>query len=291
MYRTGAAIASAIPDALLLPAASAAGFAVGRLNARKRSVVRRNVWRASGGTAVERNVDEAFRTYARYWVEALRIPKPGLDEIRRRTTMEGLEPMEDHLRAGRGVIFVTPHVGNYDMAAAWLAGRGWRVVAVAEELEPPAVYDLFVELRRSVGVEILPHGRVSTAAALLRALREGAIVGLVADRDISGSGVEVEFCGEKTYLPAGPAVLAYRTGAPLAVGALYQRPHGRYHGVLLPPIPVEKSRASAEEIQTLTQRVARDLETLVRRAPGQWHMFQPNWPSDPGYHHFPASRG
>lgn len=287
LYRVGRAVATALPEAVLFPAASLAGTLVARLNRRRRAVVERNLRRVVGQPGLARSVDEAFRSYARYWVETLRIPAPGIEEIRRRTTVEGLEAMRGQIDAGDGVIFVTPHLGSWDVAGAWVASHGWRVIAIAEELHPPALFDLFRELRRSVGVEVHPLGRASSAARLLSGLRTGAVVGLVADRDITGSGVEVEFFGETTGLPSGPAVLALRTGAALAAGALYQRPGGRYHGVILEPIEVTKGRATDEAVRELTQRVARDLETLIAREPGQWHLFQPNWPSDPGYRKAP----
>lgn len=284
LYRSGAALASLVPDAALFPGASAAGQAVAKLNGKRRDVVARNLARVVGPEDLDRCVDEAFRSYARYWVEMLRIPKPGLDEIRARTTHEGLDAMAERLDAGRGVIFVTPHLGNWDIAGAWLASFGWRVIAVAEQVEPPELYDMFVALRRAVGIEVHPLGKGSSARALLTGLRQGAIAGLVADRDISGSGVEVELFGEKTFLPSGPAVLALRTGAALAAGALFHRGTRDYHGVVLPPIDVDAVRnAGDDEVQRITQLVARDLETLIRRAPGQWHLFQPGWPSDPGY--------
>ena len=246
--------------------------------------MRRNLARVVEGSVLERTVDEAFRSYARYWMEALRLPKPGLAEIQRRVTnVEGLDNIARYLDAGRGVIFISPHLGSYDVAGAWLASYGWRILAVAEELEPPELFEMFRTLRRSVGVEIVPAGKGSTARALLSALREGGAVGLVADRDITGSGVEVEFFGEKTFLPNGPAVLALRTGAPLIVGALLQRPGGLYHGVLLEPIEVQAGKADRARADELTVEVARRMEDLIRREPGQWHLFQPNWPSDPGY--------
>jgi KDO2-lipid IV(A) lauroyltransferase len=283
MYRAGSVLASAVPDSILFPAAKFTGTAVGRIDARRRDVVRRNLARVVPANQIDACVDEAFRSYARYWMEALRLPKPGLREIARRTTSEGIEPMAKVLNEGRGVIFVTPHLGNWDVAAAWLASQGWKTIAVAEELEPPELYELFVRLRASIGIEVHPLGRGASARALLSGLRQGAVAGLVADRDISGSGVEVEFFGENTFLPSGPAVLALRTGAPLAAGAMYHRPGGRYHAVALDPIPVEQGRATPEVVQELTQLMARDFETLIRREPGQWHLFQPNWPSDPGY--------
>ena len=265
------------------------GGAVGRFNRRKRAVVRRNLARIVGARDLERTIDEAFRSYARYWVETLRIPKPGSDEIRKRTTVEGIEGLAKHLDAGQGVIFVVPHIGSYDVAGAWVASHGWRVIAIAEELEPPELFELFSSLRGSVGVEVLPVGKGSSARALLNGLRSGAAVGLVADRDISGSGIEVEFFGDKTLIPNGPAVLALRTGAPIAVGALFQRPRGRYHGVVLEPIAVEAAKSDPEKVRHITEAIVAKMEELIRREPGQWHLFQPNWPSDPGYRHSPSS--
>jgi phosphatidylinositol dimannoside acyltransferase len=267
----------------LFRAAEAVGTVVARGNAKRREVVRRNMSRVVDPHDLERAVDEAFRSYARYWMEALRLPKPGLEEIQRRTTVEGLDNIARYLDAGRGVIFVSPHLGSYDVAGAWLASYGWRMLAVAEELNPPELFEMFCTLRRSVGVEVLPAGKGSTARTLLSALRDGAAAGLVADRDISGSGINIEFFGETTMLPNGPAVLALRTGAPLIVGALFQRPGGRYHAVLLDPIEVAAEKADRERVRALTAEVATRMEDLIRREPGQWHLFQPNWPSDPGY--------
>jgi KDO2-lipid IV(A) lauroyltransferase len=283
LYRFGQLAASNLPEGLLFAAAHRVGTAVAHRNLARREVVRRNLARVVPADRLEEVVDEAFRGYARYWVETLRIPKPGTDEIRRRTTSEGLEGLSRLLDDGRSVIFVSGHIGSYDVAGAWLASHGWRVMTIAEEVNPPALFDMFVGLRRSVGIEVHPLGKGSSARALLTGLREGAAVGLVADRDISGSGIEVEFLGEKTKLPDGPAVLALRTGAPIAVGALYQRPAGRYHAVVLDPIEVEPGKADAGRVREITEAVTRNIEELIKREPGQWHLFQPNWPSDPGY--------
>jgi KDO2-lipid IV(A) lauroyltransferase len=285
LYRVGRSIASAIPDRFAIRLAERAGtFASGR-NADQRAVVRRNLSRVVGEADIEPLIDAAYRSYARYWIEALRMPKPGLEEIKRRTTHEGLEHLERYRKEGRGVIIVLPHVGSYDVAGAWVASLGWKILAVAEEVEPPELFEMFKNLRKGVGVEILPHGKGSTARALLTALKEGSAIGLVADRDIAGTGIMVPFFGEETLIPNGPAVLALRTGSPIVVGAVYQRPEG-YHAVVLEPIEVELERRSAPgRVEELTREVVSRMEDLIRREPGQWHLFQPNWPSDPGYAH------
>ena len=143
----------------------------------------------------------------------------------------------------------------------------------------PELYDWFVSQRRGIGLTILPLG-AEAGGVLLRTLRGGGLVGLLCDRDIVGNGVEVEFFGERTTLPAGPATLALRTGATLLPTAVYGGP-GRHHtAVIMPPVEAVRSGRFRADVTRLTQQVARDLETLIRRAPDQWYLFQPNWPSD-----------
>jgi KDO2-lipid IV(A) lauroyltransferase len=153
------------------------------------------------------------------------------------------------------------------------------MTAVAEPVDPPELYDWFVSQRQRLGLTIVPLG--DAGGALLRTLRGGGLVGLLCDRDIVGNGVEVEFFGERTTLPAGPATLALRTGAALLPAAVYGGPGRRYHtGVILPPVEAVRTGRLRADVTRLTQQVARDLESLIRRAPDQWYLFQPNWPSD-----------
>ena len=122
-------------------------------------------------------------------------------------------------------------------------------------------------------------------AAVARALGDDHVVCLLADRDLQGTGPEVEFFGERTTMPAGPAMLSLRTGAPILPTAVYftDRVDG-HHAWVRPPLRAERvEKRLRADVDRITQDVARELEILIRRAPSQWHMFQPNWPSDPGY--------
>jgi KDO2-lipid IV(A) lauroyltransferase len=122
-------------------------------------------------------------------------------------------------------------------------------------------------------------------------LRDGGLVGLLCDRDIIGNGVEVEFFGERTTLPAGPAALALRTGAALLTAAVYSEPGGMHSAVVNPPISTARTANLRTDVARVTQLVAAELEGLIRRAPEQWHLFQPNWPSDrPTLHPQPPTR-
>jgi len=153
------------------------------------------------------------------------------------------------------------------------------MTAVAELLEPPELYEWFVSQRAAIGLTIVPLGP-GASGILLRTLRDGGLIGLLCDRDIDGSGVDVEFFGEHTTLPAGPATLGLRTGAPILPTAVYAGP-GHDHTVFIaPPVPAERLGRLRDDVARVTQDIAHALEALIRRAPDQWYMLQPNWPSD-----------
>ena len=232
------------------------------------------------GPALDRAVREVFVSYARYWVESFRLPGITAEEVDAQLSSEGVEHLEQAVAAGKGVIMALPHVGSWDFGGAWIAlVAGHRVTVVAEPLEPPELFQWFADLRRALGLEILALDN-QAGTVLLRRLRERGVVGLVCDRDILGTGVSVEFFGERTTLPSGPATLAMRTGAPILPTAVYFREGGGYHGVIRPPVPVERTGRFRDDTAKVTQLLAHELEVLIRRAPSQWHMLQPNWPSD-----------
>ena len=225
----------------------------------------------------------AFAMYARYWLEGARLATtdPALVEARM-TLPSGWECFEAAMASGRGVILALPHVGSWEWGGAWLALRGYPMTSVAEPLEPPELYEWFVRQREGMGLTIVPLGP-GAGTALLRTLRDGGLVGLLCDRDVGSGGVEVEFFGERTTLPAGPATLALRTGAVLMAAAVYSGPGLRHSAELRPPVDTGRRGSLRADVARVTQAVAGELEVLIRRAPDQWHLFQPNWPSDPGY--------
>jgi lauroyl/myristoyl acyltransferase len=170
-------------------------------------------------------------------------------------------------------------LGGWEYAAAWANNRGHRMLAVVEDIEPPELFEWFLEQRRLLGLDIVALGP-DASAVVTRALRDNRIVALLSDRDLTGDGVEVEFFGERTTLPAGPATLALRTGATLVTLAVYFRPGRDHLAVIRPPIPVEREGRLREDVARITQQLAYEFEALIREAPEQWHLMQPNWPSD-----------
>jgi phosphatidylinositol dimannoside acyltransferase len=282
-YRAGAAIAMALPESFSRPAAGLTGRALGLAMRGRRQMLGRHLRRIHGpdlsGRALDDAVNATFASYGRYWLEVFRLPGQdllALDDDRFR--LEGRDHVDKALADGKGVVIATPHLGNWDLGAAWFASRGYQPTTVVEPIEPPALFDWFCSYRRALGMGIVPLGP-DAGSVLLKKLREGLMVGLVCDRDLAGNGIEVEFFGERTTFPAGPATLALRAGAPLLPGANYFE--GDAHRCIIrPPLDTSRQGTIKEDIARITQALAADFEVLIRRAPDQWHMLQPNWPSD-----------
>lgn len=252
----------------------------------KREMVERHLQRVDPtlkGLRLRQASQNAFDSYMRYYAESFRLPNLSRRQVARSFSVEGFEHLEAALARGNGAILALPHLGGWEWAGRWMADRGHRLTVVVEPLDPPELFEWFVDLRRTLGMNVVPLGR-DAAASVLSALRANEIACLLCDRDIQGGGVEVEFFGERTTLPAGPAMLGLRSGAPvLPVGVYFTPRVDGHHAVVRPPIELSKEGGLREGVARGTQVLARELEGLIRRAPEQWHLFQPNWPSDPGW--------
>ncbi|HEY5250983.1 MAG TPA: phosphatidylinositol mannoside acyltransferase [Acidimicrobiales bacterium] len=284
LYRGLGTAMQRLPESITGPAATVVGLAFTAGRRESRAFYARHIRRVLGTRLSDAEVRtwtrRAFLNYARYWLEGARLPAISSSVVESRMSIEsGYEYLTAGMAAGRGVILALPHLGRWEWGGAWLTLQGFPMTAVAEPVEPPQLYDWFVDQRQTLGLTIVPLGP-EAGGVLLRTLKAGGLVGLLCDRDIVGNGVEVEFFGERTTLPGGPATLALRTGAMLLPAAVYAGP-GRHHtGVILPPVPAVRTGRLRDDVTRLTQQVAHDLENLIRRAPDQWYLFQPNWPSD-----------
>jgi phosphatidylinositol dimannoside acyltransferase len=282
-YRGAYAIAQVLPSSVIdVLAPGVAGLAAWRPGDQRAMVERhqRRVDPGLGGAELQRRVREVFRSYGRYYGESFRLPTIGAEELDRGLSREGFEHVEESLARGVGPILLLPHLGSWEWCAYWLTRvRKVPVTAVVERVEPPALFDWFVEFRERIGMEIVPLGP-DAGRSIVRAIKEPHVIALLCDRDIAGGGTEVTFFGERTTLPSGPAMLALRTGAPLIPTGVYDQGGGRHHAVLRPPIPAERRGSFRDDVARITQAMADELEGLIRRAPEQWHLLQPNWPSD-----------
>jgi len=213
---------------------------------------------------------EAVQSYLRYWCESFRLPSWPVEDVVRRTRTTNEELLREAYARGDGVVIALPHMANWDWAGAWACATGMPLSTVAERLKPERVYDEFVAYRKSLGMEILPLGSDHTFGHLVARVRSGGLVCLLADRDLSRSGVEVDLCGEPAKMPRGPAVLARVTGAPLIPATL------AYVGddmeiTFSPAVPhVEGARGPASMMQGVADAFTRGL----RAHPRDWHMMQ-----------------
>jgi KDO2-lipid IV(A) lauroyltransferase len=286
LFHVGAALARAMPEPVVDVAVRAAGAGAARLNPERRNQVERNLHRVYGSSldrsALRRAVRQTFQSYARYWAESFRLPGTSAAELDARMEVETMAKLDAAVQGGKGAILALPHLGGWEWAGFWLAEVYKHPISVVvESLEPREVFEWFKELREQLGMHVIELGP-DAGGEVIRALKANHVVCLLSDRAIGGGGVEVEFLGERTMLPAGPATLALRTGAPLLPTAIYYR--GRMHqGVLRDPVGVEREGRLRDDVTRVTQAMAYELEALIRAAPEQWHLMQPNWPSDPGY--------
>lgn len=282
-FRAASGVATRIPAPLLGPLAKLGGTGASVPDATRRMLVARNLRRVDPtltGWRLRRAVAETFESYAAYWLEAFRLPSLTPAELDAGMTYEGYEHIEASLARGNGTILALPHLGGWEWTGFWFTRVvGVPITAVVEKIDPPEMFEWFLSFRQSLGMNIVPLGP-DAGREVIAALKRNDLVCLLCDRDIDGSGVEVTFFGEKTTLPAGPATLALRTGADIVVGAMYHRPGGGHHGLLRPPLPIERQGKLRDDVARITQDIATELEGLIRLAPTQWHLMQPNWPSD-----------
>lgn len=270
--------AARLPDPLAWRLPHVVGKAWHRLApARQREMVRTNQARIARhlgepASVLEERVPAAFRSYARYWLDAFRAHTLDPDEVMDRTVLQGDEHLDDVRADGKGAIVATGHIGSWDVGAFYSTRRGWELTVVAEVLEPRPLFERFVRLRRELGLGVIPLVRGGDMIGRLEeVVRDGGTATLLADRDLTRKGPVVEFFGAPCRLPPGPAALARRTGRPVCVGAFLETPRG-WRVRIYEPMDLAHL-----DVVDGTQRVAHALEQLISEAPEQWHVFVPNW--------------
>jgi phosphatidylinositol dimannoside acyltransferase len=290
-YRAGSLIARAMPSVVAGGLANPIGFGANVVNPQRRAMIERHLRRVNPSWSrwrMRAAVQDTFESYARYWVESFRLPTMSARAVAAGIEVVGYEYVTDARQRGNGVVLALPHLGGWEWAGRWLADQGHPVTVIVERIDPPELFDWFADLRAKLGMTVVALGP-EAGKATLQALKKNEVVCLLSDRNIGGGGVEVEFFGERTHLPAGPATLALRTQAPILPVGVYFTPKLNGHlGLVRPPLAVERRNSLRADVARVTQYLAVELEHLIRLAPEQWHLFQPNWPSDPGYGEKPS---
>jgi KDO2-lipid IV(A) lauroyltransferase len=230
------------------------------------------------GAALRALSRQVMRSYARYYLEAFRIQAYTPERIADSTHNEGpnVPATLEYLASGRGVIYALPHMGNFELAGAWIIGRGaGSFTTVAERLRPEAVFQRFLKFRQDIGMEVLPTtGGLNPSGVMAQRLRQGKLVCLVADRDLSNTAVEVDFFGEKALMPAGPAALAVQTGAALMPVGCWFAGDDEWGTHVYDEIPVPASGDRREKIAAMTRQMASVFEQAISEHPEDWHMLQ-----------------
>ena len=254
------------------------GPSVQRLEANLRRVIGYDSLDPAEAGAALRDLSRAtMQSYARYWLEAFRLqiipPERILDGMHMKGP--GEQTAFDHLKAGRGVLFVLPHMGNFEQAGAWVVLRGaGTFTTIAERLKPESVYQAFVKFRQGLGMEVVPlTGGPSAFGVVAQRLRAGGLACIVMERDLKDTGVEVDFFGEKAKF-AATAALAVHTGAVLMPVACWFEGENDWGAHIYDEIPVPETGSRKEKVQLMTQQLATIFEQAIREHPQDWHMLQ-----------------
>lgn len=283
-FRLGVLMFGALPE----PAARSIGVWLGGILARrqtsKRPLLLSHMRRVMGPEATEKELDEAvtgmFRSYARYWAETLWFKPSRRSFILENAERVNFDPVHEAIEAGRGIVFVVPHIGNWEIAGIVAEDLGLDLMAVAEDLPNKRITEWFLNVRAKFGIEIVLTTDPKRRSKMVKLLKSGGALALLADRDVTGNGVPVVFLGEETTMPGGPAALAGLTDSALIPVAVYFKPGAGWRIEVQDAIEVPTDGTRSERTALGVKRLAEAIEAQIRVDPSQWHLFQPNWPSD-----------
>jgi lauroyl/myristoyl acyltransferase len=276
-YAAGWRVVRAMPELMARNAFDAGAHYAARNGGPKQ--LRKNLARVLGvepARVPDGLIRASLASYARYWREAFRLPTMDHEALGRELSVLDIERVWAALDADRGAILALPHSGNWDMAGVWLVQNHGIFTTVAERLKPESLYNRFIAYRESLGFEVLPltGGERPPFEVLCERLRDNRVVGLMAERDLSRTGVQVNFFGEPTRMPAGPAKLAIETGAALLPVHCWYEPGG--WGMQVYP----ELDTSSGDVTVITQALADRFARNIAAHPADWHMMQPQWLAD-----------
>ncbi len=216
-----------------------------------------------------------MRSYLRYWCDTFRLPSWSVSQTMENVVVENEHLLRDPLKEGRGLIVSLPHAGNWDHAGAYFCASGAPLVTVAEHLKPEKLFRKFLEYRNRIGMEVL-DANARSLATLSQRLRNNRLIALVADRDLSKSGVDVMFLGAPSRMPIGPALLSIQTGAPLITAFVKYEARG-IRIIFEEEIEIPSEGTQAEKIAMMTQECANRFGRLIAEHTADWHMLQRIW--------------
>jgi len=218
---------------------------------------------------------DGMRSYLRYWFDTFRLNKWSKSRIIETTFVVRENLLRDPVETKEGCIIALPHAGNWDHAAAYFCSTGIPLTAVVEKLKPEAIFKKFLAYRQSIGIEAISH-KEKTIPILMERLNQGKLIALVADRDMSRNGIEVNFLGGIAKMPAGPAILAIKTGSPLVTAYIRYLEKG-IEITFDETIKLPVTGSEEEQIKKITQSMADNFAMRIKGSPVDWHMLQRIW--------------
>ncbi len=221
-----------------------------------------------------------FRNHSKAYADLMRLPRARVEQLRPLLHLEGVEHLEEARAHGKGVLVISAHMGSWEIAAAIWSSTIAPVSLFAEELEPPELFDWYRQTRQRLGISVLPLSR-SGLHQVVQALSANEMIVTAVDRDLTGTGLEVEFFGRRTRIPSGPAALAIRRGAALLPVVVLRNPDDTYQAIGWPPIFAQPGADPKVEERRLTELLVRHLERIIREHPDQWHLPHRIWPDAP----------
>ena len=285
-YAAGWAALRGMPEPLARRQFDAIADTVWLRHGRSVQLLQANLRRVVGPDLPDRDLRHltrlGVRSYFRYWREVFQLPRMKIPDVIARTVVVDEDRIRHHGSSGEGMVLALPHMGNWDHAGAWLAGIGFPFTTVAERLEPASLFDRFVQFRESLGMEVIPltGGERPPFEILADRLRSGGTLALLGDRDLTATGLQVDFFGAPARMPAGPAALAHDTGAALVPITLTYPDERRMTVRSHPRIEVPAAGTRAEKIQRMTQTLADVFAAAIAEQPQDWHMLQRVWVED-----------
>ena len=285
-YAAGWGVVRGMPERMARRQFDALADAVYVRNGRSVQRLAANLRRVLGPGASDRDVRRTthlgVRSYFRYWCEVFQLPRLSREDVLGRMHCADEWRLRDAVASGKGAVMVLPHMGNWDHAGAWLAGTGVPFTTVAERLEPASLFERFVQFRESLGMEVIPltGGERPPFQVLAERLRAGGALCLLGDRDLTATGIDVDFFGSPARMPAGPAALALETGAALIPVTLSYPSRRDWAARIHPEVKVPSHGSRNEKVREMTQQVADAFAVGIAAHPEDWHMLQRVWVED-----------
>ena len=277
VYFLGWGLVRRLPEQSAINVFNWLGLRMFKRNGKSVQRLRSNLSRVSPTQSTEQLealTKKAVLSYLRYWRETFRSPDWSKERTLSTVTVTNESLLLDPIKAGQAVVVALPHAGNWDHAGSYFCLKGARLVTVAEVLKPRALFEKFLEYRQAIGMEVLPLDNKAFPELLERA-RAGKLIALVADRDLSRSGIDVSFFGGIARMPAGPALVALRTQSPLVTAFVSYTPTGIH--VQLDSIAIPAGGDEESQVKDTVQKCADNFAAGITRSPQDWHMMQRIW--------------